>query len=357
MPPSSPAALFERLANAFPVWVAAACSLALVEPSLFAWFKGQAIVVGLAVIMLGMGMTLSLADFGRVASRPLAVVAGVAAQFLIMPAAGWAIATGLGLETPFAVGLILVACCPGGTASNVVTFIARADVALSVVMTTCSTLAAVAVTPLLTAALAGRLVEVDTWGLFLSTVQVVILPVAVGVALNRLLPRAVATVLPVAPLVSVLVIALICGSIIGQNATAVQASGPRLLAAIVLLHLAGFAVGYGFARGLGYPAITARTISIETGMQNSGLGVVLAQKHFASEPLTAVPGAISALVHSVIGSLLAAWWRWTAAGGRPSANARQDGMATPVTDDYLSVTHDTPKHMPPPPSAPGDEPR
>ncbi len=320
MPSSSTAVVLERLANAFPVWVAAACSLALVEPGLFAWFKGQAIVVGLAVIMLGMGMTLSLADFGRVASRPLAVVAGVVAQFLIMPTAGWAIATGLGLERPFAVGLILVACCPGGTASNVVSFIARADVALSVVMTTCSTLAAVVLTPLLTALLAGRLVEVDTWGLFLSTLQVVILPVAVGVALNRFLPRAVASVLPIAPLVSVLVIALICGSIIAQNAAAVREAGSRLLVAIVLLHVAGFGVGYLFARLVGYPTQIARTISIETGMQNSGLGVVLAQKHFAAEPLTAVPGAISALTHSVIGSMLAAWWRWQTSGAcRPGA--------------------------------------
>ena len=314
MPPTSANDLLERLANAFPVWVAAACSLALVEPALFAWFKGEAIVIGLAVIMLGMGMTLSLGDFGRVASRPLAVVAGVVAQFLIMPAAGWSIATGLELEVPFAIGLILVACCPGGTASNVVTFIARADVALSVVMTTCSTLAAVFLTPLLTALLAGRLVDVDTWGLFRTTLQVVILPVAIGVSFNRWLPRAVARVLPVAPLVSVLMIALICGSIVAQNAAAVRAAGPRLLVAILLLHLAGFGVGYLFARLLGYPTRIARTISIETGMQNSGLGVVLAQKHFASEPLAAVPGAISALVHSVVGSLLAAWWRWQ---GRP----------------------------------------
>jgi bile acid:Na+ symporter, BASS family len=109
--------------------------------------------------------------------------------------------------------------------------------------------------------------------------------------------------------VSVLVIALVCGSIIGQNAAAVRESGPRLLLAIVLVHATGFAVGYGFARALRLPVVAARTISIETGMQNSGLGVVLAQRHFAAEPLTAVPGAISALVHSVLGSVVAAWWR------------------------------------------------
>lgn len=301
--------MLERLANAFPVWVLVACGLALVEPRLFTWFRGEAIVVGLAVIMLGMGITLSIDDFARVATRPATVAAGFLAQFVIMPTAGWLVATLLGLETPFAVGLILVACCPGGTASNVVTYIARADVALSVLMTTCTTLGAVVLTPLLTKLLAGRLVEVDAWGLFLSTLQVVVLPVAAGVAINRFLPRVVRTVMPVAPLVSVITIAMVCASIIGQNAAAVRSSGPQLLLAVVLLHAIGFGVGYLFARLLGYERIVARTISIEVGMQNSGLGVVLAQKHFPAEPLTAVPCAISSVVHSVIGSLLAGWWR------------------------------------------------
>lgn len=307
--PATTAPPLERLANAFPIWVAAACGLALVEPGVFGWFNDRLIVVGLGLIMLGMGMTLTLADFARVASRPAAVVAGFVAQFTIMPLAAWAIATAFDLPAPFAVGLILVGCCPGGTASNVVSFIARADVALSVTMTTCSTLAAVILTPLLTQLLAGALVEVDTLGLLLTTLQVVVLPVAAGVLLKRFAPAAVEGVLPVMPLASVLVIALVCGSIIGQNAAAVWESGPRLLAAIVLVHATGFALGYGFARAVGMPVIAARTISIETGMQNSGLGVVLARKHFAAEPLTAVPGAISALVHSVLGSGLAAWWR------------------------------------------------
>ncbi len=306
--------LLDRLANAFPLWVLAACGLALVRPELFTWFRGQAIVVGLAVIMLGMGITLSVEDFARVATRPATVFAGFLAQFLIMPAAGWLVATALDLPTPFAVGLILVACCPGGTASNVVTYIARADVPLSVLMTTCTTIGAVALTPLLTKLLAGRLVPVDALGLFVSTLQVVVLPVAAGVAVNRWLPGVVRTVLPVAPLVSVATIALVCASVIGQNAAAVRESGPRLLAAVVALHGLGFGVGYLFARLLGYGRIVARTISIEVGMQNSGLGVVLAQKHFPAEPLAAVPCAISSVVHSVIGSLLAAWWRIRGAG-------------------------------------------
>jgi BASS family bile acid:Na+ symporter len=309
----------ELAANAFPVWVLAACALALFQPAYFTWFRGEAIVIGLAVIMLGMGITLSVDDFARVAIRPGTVAAGFVAQFLIMPTAGWLVATLCDLETPFAVGLILVACCPGGTASNVVTYIARADVALSVLMTTCTTLGAVVLTPLLTKLLAGRLVEVDAWGLFLSTLQVVVLPVAAGVAINRWLPGVVRTVMPVAPLVSVLTIALVCASIIGQNAAAVTASGPRLLGAVVLVHSIGFGVGYLFAWLLGYDRTVARTISIEVGMQNSGLGVVLAQKHFPAEPLTAVPCAISSVVHSVIGSLLAGWWRLRADDQRRSA--------------------------------------
>jgi len=321
--------LLDTLANAFPLWVLGACGLALVEPALFTWFRGDAIVAGLAIIMLGMGIGLSLDDFRRVASRPGAVVAGFLGQFVIMPTAGWLVATLLGLETPFAVGLILVACCPGGTASNVVTYIARADVALSVVMTTCTTLAAVILTPLLTKLLAGRLVEVDAFGLFLSTLQVVVLPVAAGVAVNRWLPGVVRRVQPIAPLVSVVTIALVCASVIGQNAVAVRSAGPRLLAAVVLVHAIGFAVGWAWARGFGFDETVARTISIEVGMQNSGLGVVLAQKHFPAEPLAAVPCAISSVVHSCIGSLLAGGWRLRPAGDVAARVEPVDGDVRP----------------------------
>jgi BASS family bile acid:Na+ symporter len=301
--------LLDLLADAFPIWVLGACTWALVQPAAFAWFSDAAIVAGLALIMFGMGITLTVADFARVASRPATVAAGFFGQFLIMPVAGWAVATLTDLEPPLAVGLILVACCPGGTASNVVTAIARADVALSVVMTACTTLGAVVLTPLLTKLLAGRLVEVDGWGLFASTLQVVVLPVAAGVAVNRWLPGAVRAVLPVAPLASVITIALVCASVIAKNAAAVRESGPQLVGAVILLHGAGFAVGHAYARLLGYDRRVARTISIEVGMQNSGLGVVLARKHFPADPLTAVPCAISSVVHSVIGSLLAAVWR------------------------------------------------
>ena len=301
--------LLQLVANLFPAWVLLGGVLALVEPRWFTWFKGPAIVWGLSVIMLGMGLTLSVEDFKRVGKMPRAVAVGFVAHYLIMPTLGWSIAHWLRLDAPFAVGLILVACCPCGTASNVVNYIARSDVALSVLMTLCSTLGAVVLTPMLTKWLAGTYVPVDAGRLFLDTAQIVLLPVLLGLALHHLWPRLVAFVLPVAPVVSVATIALICASIIGQNADNIKKYGGKLFLAVFLLHASGFLLGYLFAWWLGYGPIIRRTISIEVGMQNSGLGVALAQKNFPALPLAAVPCAISSVFHSVIGSLLAGLWR------------------------------------------------
>ncbi|MBX3734431.1 MAG: bile acid:sodium symporter family protein [Verrucomicrobiae bacterium] len=299
--------MLARLTNLFPVWVLVGGTLALVHPPGFTWFTPY-IVPGLAVIMLGMGLTLTLDDFRHVVSMPRAVAVGFAAQFTLMPLLGWSVARWMNLPIPLAVGLILVSCCPGGTASNIVAYLARAHVALSVVMTLCSTFGAILLTPLLTKGLAGSLVPVDAWRLFLDTVRVVLLPVIAGVLLNRSAPGLVRRVLPVAPLLSVLVVAMICASIIGQSSQAILESGGRLLVGVLLLHVGGFAAGYALARVLGYDVQVSRTVSIEVGMQNSGLGVVLARGNFA-DPLTAVPCAISSVFHSVIGSLLAGLWR------------------------------------------------
>jgi BASS family bile acid:Na+ symporter len=293
----------------FPVWVLLGGATALAQPSWFAWFTGEWITWGLAVIMLGMGITLSVDDFKAVARTPGAVAAGFAAQYMIMPSLGWLIARGLNLEAPLAVGLILVACCPGGTASNVVTYLARANVALSVLMTMCSTFGAIVMTPLLTKWLAGTYVPVPAWGLFVSTLKVVLAPLITGIALNHLSPRLVKAMMPVSPLVSVLTITMICASIIGESAEQLLKSGSRLLLAVALLHAGGFAVGYLFAWVLRYNTNDCRTISIEVGMQNSGLGASLAKQHFAQMPLAPLPCAISATCHSVFGSILAGLWR------------------------------------------------
>ncbi len=305
--------LLSLLTNAFPVWVVTLSAVALFQPAWFAWFSGPWITWGLALIMLGMGLTLTFDDFRSIGRMPRAVAMGFFGQFTIMPLLGWAMGRAFALEPPYAVGLILVACCPGGTASNVVTYLARANVALSVVMTMCSTFAAVALTPLLTSWLAGTLVEVDAWGMFKSTVQIVVAPVVVGLLVNRFAPRLVQRVQLGLPLLSVIVIALICASIIGGSADAVKGAAGRLLGAVFGLHAGGFALGYVVARVFRFDETVARTVSIEVGMQNSGLGVALARKHFA-DPLTAVPCAISSVFHSVIGSVLAGWWRWRSRG-------------------------------------------
>ena len=300
--------MIAALVNGFPLWALLASLLALYEPTLFTWFTGPLITIGLGVIMLGMGLTLEFEDFRRVSTRPRVVVLGLVLQYTVMPLLGWGIGLAFGLPAPFAVGLILVACCPGGTASNVVTYLARADVPLSVTMTACSTLAAAAMTPSLTALLAGSRVDVPAGGLFLSTVQVVILPVLAGVFVRRYAPRVSAAVTPVAPLVAVAMIVLIVASIIGAGRDDILASGASLVAAVFTLHAGGFLVGYTADRLVAQDELCAQTVSIEVGMQNSGLGVVLARQNFAS-PLVAIPSAISSLFHSLIASALVGLWR------------------------------------------------
>jgi BASS family bile acid:Na+ symporter len=301
--------LLGLLTNLFPLWVVLACGAALVEPKTFAWFNLAWIPYALAIIMLGMGITLTVQDFRDVFKMPRAIAAGFVAQYTIMPFLGWAVARGLQLDAPYAVGLILVACCPGGTASNVVTFLARANVPLSVLMTMCSTIAAVVMTPFLTKLLASQYVQVDVLSLLLDTAKVVLVPVLVGLALNHFFPRVVRFVLPVAPLVSVIFITLICASIIGRQAEHIWQSGAKLVLAVFLLHAGGFLLGWLFARMLGYEESVRRTISIEVGMQNSGLGAMLAKTNFPQMPAAPTPCAISAVFHSVIGSLLAGVWR------------------------------------------------
>ncbi len=305
-------AALERFTLLFPLWTLLAAALALPCPWLFTWLRGPLIVLALAVVMLGMGLELELADFRRVLRRPGPPALGVAAQFLVMPVLAALVAVLLRLPPSLAVGLILVGCCPGGTASNVVTLIARANVALSVVMTTFSTLAAVLLTPLLTGLLAGRYVPVDGWKLLLDVLQVVLLPVGLGLALKRGAPGLSRRLGPVMPPLAVLAIVLIVASIVGSQRQALLDRGPLLLFAALLLHGGGFLLGWLLAALAGQPQAVRRTVSIEVGMQNSGLAVVLARSGFPASPLTALPGAISAVVHSVLGSLLASLWRGSA---------------------------------------------
>ncbi len=306
--------LLAQLSNAFPLWIVLGCVWAWFQPEAWTWFKPY-IEPGLGVIMLGMGLTLRFADFAAVARHPKHVALGVAAQFLIMPLAGWAIARTFQLEAGLAIGLILVACCPGGTASNVICYMARANVPLSVLLTMCSTFVAIFATPALTRWLAGAWLPVDAWALFRSMIVVVLLPLVCGVLSNSLLgrmrdpARVRSWINSIGPLLSVAVIVLIVSCIVALKKQAIAGSAPLLFLSVLLLHAFGFGLGYGFAFLAGCPEPLRRTISIEVGMQNSGLGAALATKHFPHLALAPVPAAISAVYHCLIGSLLAAWWR------------------------------------------------
>ena len=286
----------------FPLWVSACAMLALVYPPLFTWFSGPWITYGLGGIMLGMGLTLKWNDFSTVIQTPKWIIVGMVLQFTIMPFLGWVLADLFKLPSFFAVGLILVSCCPGGTASNVMAYLAKANVALSVAMTSFSTMAAIVLTPILTAKLSGNYLEVDAMGLFYSTIKVVLAPVVFGILFNQFLPKFTKKIVPFSPPLAVVLIVLIVASIIGQGKTMILTSGLQLVGAIMTLHFFGFFVGYVVSRILLRNHAVSKTISLEVGMQNSGLGAVLARENFAN-PATAIPSAISSLVHSIYGSI------------------------------------------------------
>ena len=258
----------------------------------------------LAVIMLGMGTTLTAADFAAVFTRPRAVAAGVGAQFIVMPALAWGISRALQLPPELAVGVILVGTCPGGTASNVVAFLARADVALSVTLTTISTLLSPILTPALTLLLVDRSMDVSAAALFLDVFKIVAAPVALGVLLNRYLPGPMRTCTPFLPLVSVTAIALIVAAVVAGNRESLYISGLLVAVAVIAHNGIGLALGYGVASLLGLGVAQRRTTAIEVGMQNSGLAVALARAHV--DPAAALPGALFTVWHNLSGALIAA---------------------------------------------------
>ncbi|WP_415857157.1 bile acid:sodium symporter family protein, partial [Sinomonas sp. G460-2] len=244
----------------------------------------------LGVIMFCMGLTLTPPDFASVVRRPWAVALGLVAHYVIMPAAGWAIATGLHLPPELAVGVILVGCAPSGTASNVMAYLAKGDVALSVAVATVSTLVAPLVTPALTLLLAGSFLNVDAGGMVLDIVKTVLIPVVLGLAVRLFLKQAVAAVLPALPWISAVVIAAIVAIVVAGSATKLAAAGGIVFVAVVLHN--GFGLGLGYLAGkLGRLDRKARrALAFEVGMQNSGLAATLAAAHFS--PLAALPSAV-----------------------------------------------------------------
>ncbi|KAE9456255.1 hypothetical protein C3L33_11834, partial [Rhododendron williamsianum] len=284
-------AVGEAVSTAFPVWVALGCLVGLLKPGSYNWVKPEWTIMGITVTMLGMGMTLTFDDLRGALAMPKELITGFVLQYSVMPLSAYFVSKFLRLPSYYAAGLILVGCCPGGTASNIVTYIAR-----------------YIMTPFLTAKLAGQFVAVDAVGLLMSTLQVVLLPVLAGAFLNQYFQSLVKFVSPLMPPIAVATVAVLCGKAIAQSASAILSSGGQVVLAAALLHASGFFFGYMLSRMLGLDVSSSRTISIEVGMQNSVLGVVLATQHFGN-PLTAVPCAVSSVCHSIFGSALAGIWR------------------------------------------------
>ncbi|MCX8124098.1 MAG: bile acid:sodium symporter family protein [Spirochaetes bacterium] len=272
-------------------------------------FKGlvHSIPMFLGIIMFGMGITLQPDDFMHVAKFPRALVAGVVAQYAIMPLIAFVLTILLPLPSEIVAGLILVGSCPGGTASNVITYLAGGNVALSVAMTTASTLLSPIFTPLFTYLYAGRWVSVPVFSMFISIVKVIIIPVALGVVTRIFFKNTVERIIFILPSVSVMAIVTIIAGITAANAHTLHAVGALTVVAVILHNGAGLVLGYVASLVMHFDEKERRTIAIEVGMQNSGLAVSLAVMHFTA--LAALPGAIFSIWHNISGSIAAWWWK------------------------------------------------
>lgn len=287
------------------VLVLAAALCAFLWPGACGFVRTSWISPLLGLVMFGMGLTLEWKAFATVFARPLEVSIGVLCQFVLMPLLAWGLARLFRLPTELAVGVLLVGCCPGGTSSNVISYLAKGDVALSVGMTTVSTLLAPVITPLLMKLFAGAVIPVDFFAMFRSILQVVILPVALGLLAKRFLTVFSARVIPALPAFSTIVIILIVISVVAANAVKLRDCGILIMAVVVLHNLSGYALGYLAARMMRFTADKARTVSIEVGMQNSGLACSLAATHFPNLAMASVPGALFSVWHNISGALLA----------------------------------------------------
>ncbi|MFF4215998.1 bile acid:sodium symporter family protein [Streptomyces nondiastaticus] len=333
--PAAPAAADRtaRLAvTVFPLLVVAAGALGLAAPSRFTGWA-PAVPYLLGVVMFTMGLTLTGEDFRAVAKRPWAVGLGLVAHYVIMPGLGWLIATALGLPPQLAAGVILVGCAPSGTASNVVTYLARGDVALSVSVATVSTLVAPLVTPPLTLLLADRFLDVDAGAMFTDILKTVLVPVVGGALVRMVAGRRVARLLGVLPSLSALTIAVLVLIVVSGSAARIKDAAALVLLAVVLHNGLGLALGYAAGRLARLGAPSSRAMAFEVGMQNSGLAASLATAHFS--PAAALPAAVFSVWHNVSGAVVAAWMsrRPTAKmSRRPTAETAPGAAGAPSAD-------------------------
>ena len=299
----------EKLSDFFGKWMAliviAVAALALFAPQTCLWIKTSWINWLLGIVMFGMGLTLKVSDFKVVFSRPKDIIIGFIAQFTLMPLIAFVLTKTFQLPTEIAVGVILVGTCPGGTSSNVMTYLSKGDVPLSVGMTAVSTLFAPLMTPLLTLLYAGQRVDVNAVAMFLSIVKVVLVPIALGLVCNYFFGKVTREIVRILPLISTVAIIMIIASVVSANSGRLKTVGAMVVVVVVLHNLLGYATGYGVGKLLRLDATKCRALSIEVGMQNSGLATSLAATHFAQYPLATIPGAVFSVWHNISGAVYA----------------------------------------------------
>ena len=299
--------MIEKLTKLFPLWAILFAWIAFQFPNLFNSYP-NAIIPLLMVVMFGMGMTLNWENFKEVFRSPGIIAFGVFLQYLIMPFAAFGIAKIFGLSAGLLAGIVLVGCSPGGTASNVMCYLGNADVALSVTLTTTNTFAAVIATPAFSYLFLHQIIPVPLWDMMLSILQIVLLPVLVGTAINSIFGNKIDKIRKVFPILSMLAIVIIIAIIVALNKSKIFNVDAVTITSVVLLNTIGYLLGFYIPKLFKYDKKICRTIGIEVGMQNSGLSVALAIKYFSA--IAALPGAIFSIWQNISASLLAGWWRY-----------------------------------------------
>lgn len=301
--------VLKKLSNLFgqnmAVIVIAVAALALFAPGSVSFIKTSYVNTLLGIVMFGMGLTLKPGDFKVVFSRPKDVVIGCIAQFTIMPLLAFLLTRLFRLSPELAIGVILVGTCPGGTSSNVMTYLSKGDVPLSVGMTAVSTVLAPFLTPLLTYVYAGAKVDVNMASMFLSIIKVVIVPIAAGFVINHFFSRFTQNVVEILPLISTTAIVAIVAAVVSANSAKIMTSGLLIVGVVILHNVLGYCLGFSIGKLLKLDSSKCRAISIEVGMQNSGLATSLAATHFAQYPLATIPGAVFSVWHNISGAILA----------------------------------------------------
>ncbi|WGE49625.1 bile acid:sodium symporter family protein [Actinobacillus equuli] len=292
------------VSKTFAIWVVFFAIIAAQFPDTFKQFVPW-IPYLLGIVMLGMGLTLTFKDFAEVTKNPKAVILGVIAQFVVMPSIAFVLAKAFQLPPDLAIGVILVGSCPGGTSSNVMTYLAKGNTALSVACTTVSTLLAPLLTPAVFYIFASEWLEIDAGAMFVSVLKMVLLPIFIGVVIRSIFKQKIEQFSQTMPLISVFAIVMIVTAVVSVSKDRIIESGLLIFLVVVLHNGLGYLIGYLIGRVFKLPIADSKTIAIEVGMQNSGLGAALAALHFKANPLIAVPSAVFSFWHNISGPILA----------------------------------------------------